>query len=112
MTPVLRLALDARVTRHSISRSTLLPRGSGRTGRHNSAALKEEEEAKAAALAEAVAAAEKTMAAEAFARRQAGEARENATAAGQWLVTLGLEREELKGQLAVAETNRWGEGRG
>lgn len=50
--------------------------------------------------------------AEAFARRQAEQATENATAAGQWLVTLGLEREELKGQLAAAETNRCVEGGG
>ncbi|CAN0205616.1 unnamed protein product, partial [Ectocarpus sp. 6 AP-2014] len=69
------------------------------------AALKEEEEGKAAALAAATAAEEKTEKAEAFALRQAESAKENATAAGQWLVSLGLEREELKGQLAAAQTN-------
>ncbi|CBJ31685.1 expressed unknown protein [Ectocarpus siliculosus] len=68
-------------------------------------ALKEEEEGKAAALAAATAAEEKTEKAEAFALRQAESAKENATAAGQWLVSLGLEREELKGQLAAAQTN-------
>ncbi|CAN0399959.1 unnamed protein product, partial [Ectocarpus sp. 8 AP-2014] len=69
------------------------------------AALKDEEEGKAAALAAATAAEENTEKAEAFALRQAESAKENATAAGQWLVSLGLEREELKGQLAAAQTN-------
>lgn len=80
--------------------------------RRDRAALKEEEEGKAAALAAATAAEEKTEKAEAFALRQAESAKENATAAGQWLVSLGLEREELKGQLAAAQTNRCGAGGG
>ncbi|CAM9216190.1 unnamed protein product [Scytosiphon promiscuus] len=66
------------------------------------AALKDQAEAKASALA---AAEEKAEAAEAFARQQAEQARENATAAGQWLVSLGLEQGELKDQLAAAQLN-------
>ena len=48
------------------------------------------------------------MEAVALVTRQAEEAKSNATALGQWLVTLGLEQEELKGQLAAAQSNRWG----
>eukprot|EP00904_Undaria_pinnatifida_P003457 jgi/Undpi1/13111/HiC_scaffold_8.g02773.m1 len=69
------------------------------------AALKKREESEAAAVAAAAAAEEKAVEAVALATRQAEEAKDNATALGQWLVTLGLEQEELKGQLAVAQSN-------
>lgn len=69
------------------------------------AALKKREDAEAAAVASAKAAEEKTAEAVALVTRQAEEAKDNATALGQWLVALGLEQEELKGQLAAAQSN-------
>lgn len=71
-----------------------------------SAALKKREDAEAAAVASAKAAEEKTAEAVALVTRQAEEAKDNATALGKWLVALGLEQEELKGQLAAAQSNR------
>lgn len=80
-----------------------------RLARATSAALKKREYAEAAAVASAAAAEEKATEAVALVTRQAEEAKDNATALGQWLVALGLEQEELKGQLAAAQSNRWGQ---
>lgn len=71
-----------------------------------STALKEQQEAKAVASAALAEAQEEAAAAEALVRRQVDEAKDNATAVGQWLVTVGLEQEKLKGQLAAAQSNR------
>lgn len=71
-----------------------------------SSALRVEQAAKEKAAAAATEAQEEAEAVGKLLRQQAAEARENTTAVGQWLVTLGMEQEELKGQLAAAQSNR------
>lgn len=72
-----------------------------------SATVKEQEAAKNAAIESAENSTKEAMEATALVQRQAEEAKENATAVGQWLVTLGLEQEELKEKLTAAQSNRF-----
>ncbi|CAM9595848.1 unnamed protein product [Ascophyllum nodosum] len=68
-------------------------------------ALREQEEARASAAAAAAAVAEQAEAADALVKQRAEEAKENATAVGQLLLTLGLEQQNLKEQLAAAQSS-------
>ena len=68
-------------------------------------ALREQEEARASAAAAAAAAAEQAEVADALVKQRAEEAKENATAVGQLLVTLGLEQQNPKEQLAAAQSS-------
>ena len=73
----------------------------------HSSALREQEEARASAAAAAAAVAEQAEAADALVKQRAEEAKENATAVGQLLLTLGLEQQNLKEQLAAAQSSRY-----
>lgn len=76
------------------------------SARFLSSALSKQEHAVAKATAAAVSAGERAERAEALVRQREEDAKENSTAVGQWLVTLGIEQQELKGQLAAAVSNR------